>query len=380
MVLGQHSPVTFQIHPIIDTVPNYLLKNGYLGVDLFFVLSGFLIGGLLFAEFDKIGSINIVRFLTRRALKIWPAYYISLTACCVWFGKFGHYPDGTKPSLEEVFAKMWPAYLHFQNYIPATKLFLWYWSLGVEEHFYFLLPGVLLLSLSRLLPTDSRKIAKRIIFLGLLVTLICLGLRELTILLDPELELYVHYYPTHLRIDSLMAGVVLAAWVRFCPAQVLSLRKIRYLIAALGLGIFALPGVLPEGNLHSVYPFDCFITTLGAICLLLAGHLLDSSAKMNIADAKFLLNCLPFKLLAAIGFYSYSIYLWHGFFGESIAWKISNALHLASSDTGVLSLIHALVYLISMLAVGIGGYYLVEWPFLKFRELICPREKRPLGR
>ena len=59
-------------------------KVGWIGVDLFFVLSGFLISGLLFTEYQRHGSIDFWRFILRRGLKIWPAYYLLLAVTAVF--------------------------------------------------------------------------------------------------------------------------------------------------------------------------------------------------------------------------------------------------------------------------------------------------------
>src|ERR1700732_285133 len=102
-------------------------KAGWMGVDLFFVLSGFLISGLLFAEYKKNRSINWKRFLIRRGLKLYPAFYVFLLATFLTQLGFKQV-SGLSNYLGEIF--------YVQNYGP----YIWShtWSLAVEEHFYIL--------------------------------------------------------------------------------------------------------------------------------------------------------------------------------------------------------------------------------------------------
>lgn len=108
---------------------NTIFNGGWAGVDLFFVLSGFLISGLLFAEYKKNGSIDFKRFFIRRALKIYPAFYFFLFVTFIAEAGLHHLrPMGA--FLSEI--------LYVQNYAP----YIWphTWSLAVEEHFYIALP------------------------------------------------------------------------------------------------------------------------------------------------------------------------------------------------------------------------------------------------
>jgi peptidoglycan/LPS O-acetylase OafA/YrhL len=104
------------------------------GVDLFFVLSGFLISGLLFAEYKKRGSIDFKRFFIRRGLKIYPAFYFLLIITFAYQVRF-HQVGPLSRYLSEIF--------YVQNY--GDLIWGHTWSLAVEEHFYILLPLFFLL-------------------------------------------------------------------------------------------------------------------------------------------------------------------------------------------------------------------------------------------
>ena len=112
LVLGHH--VTW--NPI-------WVRFGWSGVDVFFVLSGFLISGLLFREYKQYGSIHILRFWTRRALKIYPAYYLLILAT-VTGRMLAKTPIG--------WSHIWPDLIFVQSYVPGTWGHLW--SLTIEEH------------------------------------------------------------------------------------------------------------------------------------------------------------------------------------------------------------------------------------------------------
>src|ERR1700691_3959576 len=106
----------------------FFSRVGWTGVDLFFVLSGFLISGLLFSEYKKRKAISFKRFFIRRGLKIYPAFYVFLL--CTGIAQYVRFHVLAAPALflNEIFFVM--------NYFGGV----WYhtWSLGVEEHFYIL--------------------------------------------------------------------------------------------------------------------------------------------------------------------------------------------------------------------------------------------------
>ena len=122
-----------------------LSKIGWAGVDLFFVLSGFLVSGLLFREFLKKRRVDGVRFLIRRGFKIYPAFYLFLFISFLVAGVYSPDPSVWRgwPGLfvysqSQVFGEL----LFLQNYLGSFWSHTW--SLAVEEHFYFALVLVVL--------------------------------------------------------------------------------------------------------------------------------------------------------------------------------------------------------------------------------------------
>src|ERR1700680_1202227 len=186
LVMGAH----VQAYPIWSTF-------GGFGVDLFFVLSGFLISNLLFKEYLLSHRIVLSRFFLRRALKLYPSFYLllagTLVYCLVW-----RIPVTRRAVLGELTLT--------QNYVGA----IWghTWSLAIEEHFYLLLPIALFLMLK--LRPGSNDPFRAVPHVFLVVASCCLALRIWNAAYHPAFDHRLHYEPSHLRFDSLLFGVFLS--------------------------------------------------------------------------------------------------------------------------------------------------------------------------
>jgi peptidoglycan/LPS O-acetylase OafA/YrhL len=141
-------------------------KGGWIGVDIFFVLSGFLITSILYKEFQQSNSINLKRFYIRRALRLFPTLLISiLLSIILWSYSKDYFLSGYNKKIA-----IEGALLYFTNLIPGEKSgnMAHFWSLAVEEHYYFIWP----LLVSFLLFRFSLK--KQNILLFILITLVSL--------------------------------------------------------------------------------------------------------------------------------------------------------------------------------------------------------------
>jgi peptidoglycan/LPS O-acetylase OafA/YrhL len=332
---------------VVEFAWQIVQRGGWSGVDLFFVLSGFLVGGLLLVEQREHGRLRIGRFLVRRGLRIYPAFYVYVAftiAAALFFGK--------KVPLERVLAEC----LFVQNYWRGV----WWghtWSLAVEEHFYVLLP-LLLVALTAFNARRGRPPFSGLVAVFVFVAIGCLALR----VQGAFTTKYWHradVYPTHLRIDSLLFGVVLAwAWhvhgdvVR--PLLAKHGRVLALLGALLVLPIFFVPIQAPW--VHS-FGFTLLSLGYGAIVLGLV--------------AAWTPQARAWRLLAMIGRHSYSIYLWHrvvvvlgrGTWQKWLGHRPSFLVEVAVTTTGAIIL-------------GIVMSKLIELPALRLRDRWFPSPAR----
>ncbi|MGA7297712.1 MAG: acyltransferase [Rhodanobacteraceae bacterium] len=122
-----------QIHAIFAFPASGWLATGALGVDLFFVISGFLIGSILFGEFRKTGGIIFTRFYVRRFLRLIPVYVMVMLMGLYFLD--GH-------NVEHAWANL----LYINNFLPIKEQYMgWCWSLAIEEQFYLIFPAFIML-------------------------------------------------------------------------------------------------------------------------------------------------------------------------------------------------------------------------------------------
>ena len=313
---------------------------GWMGVDLFFVLSGFLVAGLLFAEFNKHGRIRLGRFFIRRGFKIYPAFYVMLVATAVAL-HYGGLWDGGRALHEALF---------IQNY--AAGLWPHTWSLAVEEHFY-LLAGLSLAILARKPSSFAGVPAAVLVLLALLPVARLASYREPAALLVPA--------ATHLRVDGLLAGVLLAYFHHFHPQRLAAwVTRRTAALAATTLVAFAVAVVY-------AWRLDAYgLRALGLTALSLGFAALLLLALRPVAPATGL-ERRGTELLAWVGFYSYSIYLWHVPAAEWFFGFLAGRL-----GTGSSFLVGFAFYMVGTVAAGVGMAKLVEGPCLALRDRLYP--------
>lgn len=118
--------------------------NGMLGVDMFFVISGYLIGSILFREFKRAGRLLFSRFYVRRFLRLIPVY-VAVILLGFYFLRDPHAPGNWHNA-----QNLWANLFYVNNLLPVDKQYLgWCWSLAIEEQFYLLLPAFIILLMSR---------------------------------------------------------------------------------------------------------------------------------------------------------------------------------------------------------------------------------------
>lgn len=189
-------------------LPGRIDRFGWIGVDLFFVLSGYLIGGQLLASLARGNKINLGRFFARRVLRIMPAYFVVL-AVYFLLPSWREYPEMAQP--------LWKFLLSVQNVaLHGGTAFSHAWSLAVEDQFYLVLPFLLLFLWCR--PRAAFIVPCLIVVGGI-------ALRAFLAAQNPSVHGGVSfrafqawiYYPTWTRLDPLVFGVALAAIEKFRP-------------------------------------------------------------------------------------------------------------------------------------------------------------------
>jgi len=172
---------------------------GWIGVDLFFVISGFLVSGLIFSELDHTGKFDWLRFFWRRGFKIYPSFYFLILASSIYFLLKG------RLNLDLFFHEI----VYLQNYFVG----LWNhtWSLAVEEHFYILLAFLFYVVSKLRFNLNQSKF-------GLFLLFILISLAVVKALYASEIVLKNRsQYFTHWRIDSLLFGVFICYMSRYQP-------------------------------------------------------------------------------------------------------------------------------------------------------------------
>ena len=335
LVMGVHVPA----YPIWSTF-------GGFGVDLFFVLSGFLISGLLFVEYQRTGDIRLARFFSRRALKLYPSFYLLLLVTLL-YGYFWRVPFSAQALLGEAVLT--------QNYIGA----IWghTWSLAVEEHFYLLLPLLLAFLVRRGRGSADPFRPLPYIFLG--VAAVCLALRSWNTASLAGFDHKTTYQPSHLRFDSLLYGVFLSYFHHFRPDALNRIMSDPWRSPVSLLSVICLAPAL-------FLPWDDpVVYTLGFTLLYIGFGTMIPLALYKPTNQKVSPPGRGLRGVAYMGVYSYTLYLWHVPLAQVFAW-------LSSRWGGVNQyLLHA-IYFATCIAVGVLTSKLLERPVLRIRERLFP--------
>lgn len=274
----------------MDLDNNPVQRFGWLGVDLFFVLSGFLVSGLLFSEYKETGTVRINRFLIRRSFKLFPPFYFFMFVTLLVNIVFRDKNYDLLNILSELF--------YLQNYLPHV----WFhtWSLAVEEQFY------LLLALSMTILAFSNYLSRRKFTICCLVFLLTLsfGLRWYASYPHRNEASFMFTY-THLRADGIIVGILLGYLYHFTDLTG-ALLKNKMALWVLSLLLIA-PGAFFPGGSFFMNTWGLTFANLGFGLLVLLSLNLENSLGNRFKK----ISTVPLKIMCFIGVNSYSIYLWH---------------------------------------------------------------------
>lgn len=353
---------------------NYL-PGGFLGVDLFFVLSGYLISSLIIKEYKKIGSVNLYNFYIRRARRLLPAVYFMITVGLVVMVLFNEVLL-RKSHLDAIFGYLyssnWWYIFHKLDYFDsfgAQSPFKHLWSLAIEEQFYMIFPLLFLLVNRKKKSKDGTyKLNKN--FLYVVLGLIIVSLIAHIILFDIN-NISRIYFGTDTRVFSLLVGVVGAILypMERLHAKVTLQQNMIYSVVSL-VSIATLITVMIYTSEYNTWLYRggfLLVAVLGLIVII-------SSGKQHTLMSRL----LSFKPVVFIGKISYSLYLWH--FPVLV-------LTTPVSEIGNPNIYFVILRVILTFVVAIVSYVFVETPIRKlgfkkyvsviFKKMIkCSRKSR----
>jgi peptidoglycan/LPS O-acetylase OafA/YrhL len=313
---------------------------GWAGVDLFFVLSGFLVGRILLKERVKTGTFDRWRFMKRRALKLWPVLYVYLVAELLM---------GDNPWQTFFFQNL----VHLQNYLGTSLSQLW--SLAVEEHFYLIVAVLYPIFVRR-----GSKPATMLIVLGSVMVASLAFRFGGTALGVPSVEIQ---WQTHFRADALAAGVflaVLSVHYETAFAKMLTFRWLWFFLTV--AGILAIVFIPHPGMWADTFGYTISYLT-GASFLLL----LHKAAWVPRASGVL-------RPIGQLGVYSYGLYIWHAAAAGVVVLLLSK-VSAAAPGLALLSSTTAVVVLLKYagaILVGVVMTVAVEWPALRIRDRFFP--------
>src|SRR5213076_1640804 len=328
-------------------LPGRVDRFGWIGVDLFFVLSGYLIGGQLLAPLARGRPIDLRRFFARRAFRIIPAYFVIL-AVYAFLPSWREYPE---------MSPLWKFVFSVQNIdLHGGTAFSHAWSLAVEDQFYLLLPLILIL-VSRW--PRPRFIIPCVIVLGGIALRAFLARQNLaeTGVSFRGFQTWI-YYPTWTRLDPLVFGVVLAAIEKFRPQWWRRLMNLAPWLLLPGLALIVYALYLGEGDYLTV---AACIWQFPLIALGMAALLICTLSPR-----------LPFRRVAIpgaafIASIDYSAYLIQKLVMHVIG-QFCFEHSIALTSVSALVLVEICVY-----AAAFILFLLIERPFLKLRHRLAPR-------
>ena len=333
-------------HSKISLFGHKYFEGGFIGVDIFFVISGYLITSIIFKELITTGSFNLKYFYERRIRRILPVllFVMLVSFLFAWMYllpiSFIDFSNSILYSLG--FSSNFFFHYSGQEYASPSGLykpFLHTWSLSVEEQFYIIFPATLLITFKYF-----RKYLAHILIIACLISL---GLAEWTSRNYPSLS----FYFLHTRLWELLAGSILA-YYEVTRGQRSNFKILNLILPLVGLLLIA----------HSVFFFDdeifhpsiLTLSSIIGVCMIIWFSNKD----------EFITKILSSKLFVGIGLISYSLYLWHY---PIFAFSRVTGFTFENKFGQILSVV--IIFILS-----VASYYLIEKPFrnkkYQFKKLL----------
>lgn len=334
--------------------PSTLTRGGWMGVDLFFVLSGFLITGILVDS--KAHPRYYVNFISRRILRIFPLYYLVLVI--VLFVLPSLWRSIIPPHFNYYQENQGWFWLYLQNWLfsksgfPKNHLLIHFWSLGVEEQFYLVWPWVV-----KYIP--RRHLIKVSIFLCLIGIVFRLLPGYWT-----HFNITYRYMSTLSRIDALLIGAMIAVLIR---DNLRLLEKITIPVCIISLGVFLVGlSIVKSINFLALPPFYTSIDLLFGSLLLI-----------SISSNKRIKRIVKQPFLIQLGKYSYGLYVYHYIIFVLLEYNLTPWLSNHLSSSFLRMLIVGSLSVVLTVGISILSYYFFESYFLKLKKYFPYTKKSP---
>lgn len=310
------------------------LPGGFLGVDVFFVISGYLICRLLLSEFDRTGSISIARFYERRIRRIFPAMFV-LCVLCVPFALLWMFESELKSFFDSAIAALFFVanifYYQETGYFAAAaeqKPFLHFWSLAVEEQYYLVFPVFLAVA--------HRLTGRRGFFWMSMVALFV----SAALMAWGSINMRsAAFYLTPFRVWELLAGALVAT---VSPVQLARLSRAAREAGGLVAALLILGAMVLYDPLSAETAFPYMLAVVSG-----------SATLMAIGHGTWVGRGLAWRPVVGIGLISYSTYLYHQPLFTFARLRLPEGLTLE------------LAWILAILSFGLGwlSWLFVEQPF-----------------
>tara|TARA_B100000767_G_scaffold269762_1_gene292103 strand:- start:555 stop:2435 length:1881 start_codon:yes stop_codon:yes gene_type:complete len=320
-------------------------RGGFIGVDIFFVISGYLITSIILKELVNTGSFSFKHFYERRIRRILPVLFVVMLASLPIAFKYISPYDLTDYSKSILYSLGFSSNFHFHHSgldytVEGLKHpFLHTWSLSVEEQYYILFPIILLVTFKYF-----RKYLINVLIFGFVISL---GLADWGSRNHPSAT----FYFLHTRTWELLAGSILA-YFEITLGQRSKIKTLNLILPFVGLVLIS----------HSILFFNDEMLHPSFYTL---SSILGVSFIIWFSNKdEFITKILSSKLFVGIGLISYSLYLWH-----YPIFVFTNKLNLTEGN-----IFKQLFIFIAILFLSIASYYLIEKPMrgkkISFRKII----------
>lgn len=334
LVLFYHLQGDFQHARLTLKTP--VVRFGWSGVDLFFVLSGVLIGGQLWKELKASGTVDVRRFILRRGFRIWPFYYSVVAFLLAEQLFFARERSG-----------LWIDAVYLDNYFPALHQVGGGWSLSTEEQFYLLVPILLVIAVKFVSP-------RRLLGLVLAWLVALPFIRHIALLglSNPEARHYAVYYAFQTHTDGLAMGLLIS-WMMTWKPEIM--RVGRWLDGVLVLVSIAAFSLWYFASLTFLFSFVAI--AYGALTFVLLRVPLPSLFRSRV-----------FYVISRL---SYGVYLIHaGFLPHVMPYHN----HLLGEGFPAYAIAFFLWGTVT-LALAFVTFSFIELPFLKLRDRVLAKNQ-----